>query len=126
MPPGGVLGYDAGKKTKDRKCIILVDTLGFHLGAAVVPADTPERTGAHSPVETVLSLVVSVQMLWVDGGYGGVEFETWVQILASHFDVEVSKRSNFTPRLKVLTKRWVVGCTFARSVRHRRLLLRGG
>lgn len=119
---GGQVGYDAGKKTKGRKRFILVDTLGFLLGVAVAPADTPERAGARSLLETVLPQFGSLQKLWVDGGYSGPEFSNWARDLAPQLEVEVIKRSDSVQGFQVLPKRWVVERTFGWLVRHRRLV----
>ena len=73
-PHGGNVGYDAGKKTKGRKRFLLVDTLGWVLGAAVQPASTPERAGAKSLLTPVLPHFAWLRKLWVDGGYTGEEF----------------------------------------------------
>jgi transposase len=119
---GGAVGYDAGKKTKGRKRFILVDTLGMLLGVAIAPADTPERAGARVLLETVLPQVASLRTLWVDGGYSGPEFATWVRERAPRLGVEVIKRTDDAQGFQVLPKRWVVERTFGWVMRHRRLV----
>lgn len=61
---GGVVGYDAGKKTKGRKRFILVDVLGMLLGAEVLPADTPERAGAQTLLKPLLPRFQSLRKMW--------------------------------------------------------------
>lgn len=46
-PQRGPRGYDAGKKVKGRKRVLMVDTQGDPLGVQVVPADTQDRAPWH-------------------------------------------------------------------------------
>jgi putative transposase len=121
-PHGGPVGYDAGKKTKGRKRFVLVDTLGWLLGVAVEPADTPERRGAQTLLTAVLPQCAGLRKLWVDGGYSGEEFAAWVQRQRAKLEVQVIKRSDDTRGFQVLPKRWVVERTFGWLVQHRRLV----
>jgi hypothetical protein len=52
---GGEVGYDAGKRIKERKRHVLVDTLGLLLGVVVTPASCPERDGAQKVLSQVAS-----------------------------------------------------------------------
>jgi transposase len=121
-PHGGRVGYDAGKKTKGRKRFLLVDTLGWLLGAAVQPANTPERAGAQALLAPVLPHFVWLRKLWADGGYTGEDFAAWVKTQRPKLEVEVIKRSDDTSGFKVLPKRWVVERTFGWLMQHRRLV----
>jgi transposase len=121
-PHGGAVGYDAGKKTKGRKRFLLVDTLGWVLGAAVAPAHTPERAGAQALLATLLPHFTWLRKLWVDGGYSGEDFAAWVKTQRALLDVEVIKRSDDTRGFTVLPKRWVVERTFGWLMQHRRLV----
>ena len=121
-PHGGTVGYDAGKKTKGRKRFLLVDTLGLVLGAAVQPANTPERAGAMTLLEPVLPHFTWLRKLWVDGGYTGADFAAWVKTQRPKLEVEVIKRSDDVSGFKVLPKRWVVERTFGWLMQHRRLV----
>lgn len=121
-PPGGEVGYDAGKKTKGRKRFLLVDTLGWVLGAAVQPANTPERAGAQALLAPVLSHFPCLRKLWADGGYTGEDFAAWVKTQQAKLEVEVIKRSDDTSGFKVLPKHWVVERTFGWLTQHRRLV----
>ena len=60
-------GYDAAKRSRDRKRFLLVDTLGHVLGVAVLPTDVPERAGAKELFEEVLTIPTWLQRLCVDG-----------------------------------------------------------
>jgi putative transposase len=119
---GGEVGYDAGKKTKGRKRFIIVDTMGLLLGVVVVPASTPERLGAQGLLEPLLPALGTLTKLWVDGGYSGPEFASWVREESPKLEVEVIKRSDNVHGFKVLPKRWVVERTFSWLVQHRRLV----
>ena len=121
-PHGGVVGYDAGKKTKGRKRFLLVDTLGLVLGATVQPANTPERAGAMALLQPVLPHFTWLRKLWVDGGYTGADFAAWVKTQRPKLEVEVIKRSDDVSGFKVLPKRWVVERTFGWLMQHRRLV----
>ncbi|MFD0364868.1 IS5 family transposase [Nocardia sp. GCM10030253] len=56
--PNSSAGYDAGKKTKDRKRHIATDTLGLLLGVAVTSAAVQDRDGAY-PLPSIV---------WLPGG----------------------------------------------------------
>jgi len=119
---GGTIGYDAGKKTKGRKRFLLVDTLGLVLGAAVAPANTPERAGAQALLAPVLPHFPWLRTLWADGGYTGEDFAAWVRTQRPKLAVEVIKRSDDVSGFKVLPKRWVVERTFGWLMQHRRMV----
>ena len=121
-PHGGEVGYDAAKKIKGRKRHILVDTLGLLLGIVVTPTDTTERDGAQALLQRTLTVFTWLRRLWVDGGYAGTVFSSWVRNLRSQLEVQVVKRSDDTKGFKVLPRRWVVERTFAWFMRHRRLV----
>ncbi len=121
-PHGGPVGCDAAKKTKGRKRFLLVDTLGLALGAAVQPANTPEREGAQQLLGPLLPYFSWLRKLWVDGGYSGGAFAQWVRDCRPQLEVEVVKRSDPLGGFKVLPRRWVVERTFAWLMQHRRLV----
>jgi transposase len=119
---GGQVGYDAGKQIKGRKRHLLVDTLGLLLGVAVTPASGPEREGAQRVLSRVADWFTRLRRLWVDGGYTGEAFATWVKEHCSPSEVEVVKRSDARRGFVVLPRRWVVERTFGWLMRHRRLV----
>src|SRR4029453_19164931 len=47
-PQRGPRGYDAAKKVKGRKRVLMVDTQGDPLGVQVVPANTQDRDALHA------------------------------------------------------------------------------
>jgi transposase len=119
---GGEVGYDAGKRIKGRKRHLLVDALGLLLGAAVTPANCPEREGAQKVLSQVGDWFTRLRRLWVDGGYTGEAFANWVQAHWPNIEVEVVKRSDDVQGFVVLPRRWVVERTFGWLMRHRRLV----
>lgn len=121
-PHGGSVGYDAAKRIKGRKRHILVDTLGLLLGIEVTAADVPERDGAKTLLEDVLSWCNWLRRMWVDGGYSGPDFGQWVKTQRPKLEVEVVKRSDDMKGFHVLHRRWVVERTFGWFMRHRRLV----
>ena len=119
---GGAVGYDAAKRIKGRKRHLLVDTLGLVLGVFVTPASTPERAGAQALLARRLGWFTWLRLLWVDGGYSGPEFASWVKTLRPKLEVEVVKRCDDRRGFKVLPRRWVVERTFGWLMRQRRLV----
>jgi len=119
---GGTVGYDAGKKIKGRKRHLLVDTLGLVLSVLVTAAHVPERAGAQSLLGRVLGWFTWLRRMWVDGGYSGPEFASWVRTRRPKLEVEVVKRMDQGSGFKLLPRRWVVERTFGWLMRHRRLV----
>ena len=118
---GGAVGYDPGKRTKGRKRFLLVDTLGMILGAVVVPANETERAGAKVLLKPLLDWFPWLRKIWVDSGYSGPDFASWVREQRPNLEVEVIKRSDDLRGFHVLPKRWIVKRTFAWLVQNRRL-----
>ena len=115
-------GYDGAKKTKGRKRFLLVDTLGHVLGIAVLPADIPERCGAKTLLDEMLTSPTWLQRLYVDGGFSGPDFAGYVAQLKPGLAVEVVKRIDAGPGFKVVPRRWVVERTFGWLMQSRRLV----
>ena len=76
---GGAVGYDPGKRTKGRKRFLLVDTLGMILGAALVPANETERSGAKVLLKPLLGWFPWLRKVWADSDYSRPEFAAWVR-----------------------------------------------
>ncbi len=119
---GGQVGYDAGKRIKGRKRHVLVDTLGLLMGVVVTPASCPERDGAQRVLEQVAGWFTKMRKIWVDGGYTGENFQSWVKERWPKVQVEVVKRSDDVEGFAVLPRRWIVERTFGWLMRHRRLV----
>ena len=120
---GGVVGYDAAKKTKGRKRFLLVDTLGLLLGVHLEPASCPERQGAKNLLAEALAQHPALRQLWVDSGFSGPDFADGVQAQAPKLVIEVVKRLADHPGFHLLPKRWVVERSFG-WLRHCRRLVR--
>src|SRR5271169_6514766 len=101
---GGEVGYDAGKRIKGRKRHLLVDTLGLLLGVAVTPASCPERDGAQRVLTGVADWFTRLRRLWVDGGYTGEAFASWVEAHWPKLEVEVVKPSDDVQGFVVLPR----------------------
>ena len=119
---GGTVGYDAAKQIKGRKRHLLVDTLGLVLGVLVTPANVTERNGAQLLLQRLLGWFTWLRLLWVDGGYSGPAFASWIAGLRPKLKVQVVKRSDQTGGFRLLARRWVVERTFGWLMRHRRLV----
>jgi len=118
---GGVVGYDAGKKTKGRKRFICVDTLGYLVALFIAPADTPERAGAKSLLSGLLGRA-ELTKIWADGGFSGQQLAGWVQTKGHGTELEIVRHSDTATGFNVLPKRWIVERTFAWLVQNRRLV----
>ncbi|HXG83904.1 MAG TPA: IS5 family transposase [Pyrinomonadaceae bacterium] len=112
-------GYDAGKKVKDRRRHILVDTLGLLLKARVLTADIQDRDGAKTLFSEIKEQMPRLQLIWADGGYRGKLIE-WVAVHCLWI-LEIVKRSDHEKTFKVLPKRWIVERAFSWLNRNRRL-----
>ena len=119
---GGAVGHDAGKQIKGRKRHLLVDTPGLALGVLVTPACTPERQGAQTLLAGALDCFDTRRLIWVDGGYSGEDFASWVRGVRPNLKVEVVKRPDDLEGFKVLPRRRVVERAFGWLMRHRRLV----
>lgn len=116
------VGYDAAKKTKGRKRLIMVDTLGHILALSITPADCAERQGGKRMLDESLCHHGWLRKLWVDGGFSGEDFANHVKSLRKNLEVEVVKRSDTANGFKVLPRRWVVERTFGWLMQCRRLV----
>ena len=75
------VGYDAGKQIKGRKRFLTVDTLGLVLRVLVTAASVGEREGGKRVLKRVKRMNKAVSRLhtiWVDGGFDGNPFLSWV------------------------------------------------
>jgi transposase len=116
-PQGGPRGYDAHKKVKGRKRVLMIDTQGDPLGARVVPADTQDRDALAS-LAPDLVVHASLLLVWLDRGFAGDEPRAFLQRhgIAAGI-VGTPGRQGF----QVEPRRWKVEQTFGRLQRYRRL-----
>ena len=116
-PQGGPRGYDAHKKVKGRKRVLVIDTQGDPLGARVVPADTQDRDALES-LAPDLVVHASLLLVWLDRGFAGDEPRAFLQrhgIAAEVVGTPGRKGFQVEPR------RWKVEQTFGCLQRYRRL-----
>lgn len=122
----GSSGYDAGKKIKGRKRHLLTDTQGLLLGVHVGPASVQDRDGAKVLFSLFCHLLLSVTLIFADGGYQG-KLEAWVQQMGGLFGhrsltLQIIKRSDQAKGFQLLPRRWVVERTFGWLMKSRRLV----
>ena len=134
-PQGGPKGYDAGKKVKGRKRHLVTDTLGLLLAVLVTPANVQDRDAAMPSMGLAKAKVPGLQMLYVDGGYGGQCAQAVRDAHAMEVEVVRHPRNRNVGRwcqgqlplfemargFVVLPKRWVVERTNAWTDRPRRM-----
>ena len=68
---GGVRGYDARKKIKDRKRHIGTDTTGLRVGLEVHSAGVQDLDGALDVLKAVAARYPMLRHVFADGGYAG-------------------------------------------------------
>ena len=106
-------GYDGGKRKKDSKIHMAVDTLGHLLALHVTPASAEDRGEVGRLARTVQDVTGdSVDIAYVDQGYTGTRAA----------DVEVVKLPEAKRGFVLLPRRWVVERSFAWATRFRRLV----
>src|SRR3954454_4152691 len=71
-PQRGPRGYDANKKVKGRKRVLMVDTQGDPLGIRVVSADMQDRDALHA-LALDLDAHFSLLLVWLDRGFAGAD-----------------------------------------------------
>jgi putative transposase len=117
-PQRGPRGYDAGKKAKGRKRVLLVDTEGLVHAIQVVPASLQDRdTPAVVEAELAGSSLLAV---WADLAFDGDAAAA--PMIRCGIDLELVGRKGKTGFV-VEPKRWRVEETFGVLGRYRRLLL---
>lgn len=105
---GGVCGFDAGKRIKDRKRHAITDTLGLLVGLVVHHAGVQDRDGAPEALRSVRARWPWLRHVYADGGYAGPKLRS-----ALHGAGDWS--------IEVIPRRWVIERTFAWLGRCRRV-----
>jgi transposase len=116
-PQRGPRGYDAHKKVKGRKRVLMTDTRGDPLGVRVAPADTQDRH-ALERLAPDLAVHASLLLVWLDRGFAGDDPCAFLQrhgITAEIVGTPGRKGFRVEPR------RWKIEQTFACLLRYRRL-----
>jgi putative transposase len=99
---------------------VLVDTLGLILKVIVSEANVGERDGAAWLLLAIVGLFARLKLIWVDGGYAGVDFAAWVKRWIG-VRLEVVERDPGVKGFQKLPRRWVVERTFSWLNNARRL-----
>lgn len=68
---GRYTARDGGKKVKDRKRHIVVNSQGLLIGVFVTEANASERLGAVVALNEARDKLSKLEVLWVDQGYSG-------------------------------------------------------
>src|SRR5215211_4484298 len=116
-PQRGPRGYDAGKKIKGRKRVLLVDVEGDPLGVRVVPADVHEHRALRA-LAPDLAAHPTLRLAWLDRGFAGEEPEAFLNGHAIAAEVVgIKDRRGF----QLEKRRWKAEQTFGCLLRYRRL-----
>jgi putative transposase len=116
-PQRGPRGYDANKKVKGRKRVLLVDSGGDPLGIRVVPADVHEHR-ALLALAPDLALHPTLLLIWLDRGFAGEEPEAFLNRHGVTVEVVgIRDRGGF----RLERRRWKAEQTFGCLQRYRRL-----
>jgi len=116
-PQRGPRGYDAGKKVKGRKRVLLVDTEGDPLGIRVVPADVHEHRALRA-LAPDLAAHPTLRLAWLDRGFAGEEPEAFLNRHGIAVEVVgIRNREGF----RLEKRRWKAEQTFGCLQRYRRL-----
>jgi transposase len=116
-PQRGPRGYDAGKKVKGCKRVLLVDTEGDPLGIRVVPADVHEHRALRA-LAPDLAAHPTLRLAWLDRGFAGDEPEAFLNRHGIAAEVVgIKDRRGF----QLEKRRWKAEQTFGCLLRYRRL-----
>jgi transposase len=116
-PQRGPRGYDAAKKVKGRKRVLMIDTQGDPLGVRVVSADTQDRDALRA-LGPDLEAHASLLLVWLDRGSAGEDPATFLHARGITSEVVGTPgRSG----LQVEPRRWKAEQTFGCLLRYRRL-----
>jgi transposase len=116
-PQRGPRGYDANKKIKGRKRVLMIDTQGDPLGVRVVSADVQDRDALHALAED-LDRYPSLVLVWLDRAFAGDDPAAFLRAYGIIPElVGTLGRKGF----QVEPRRWKVERTFGCLQRYRRL-----
>jgi transposase len=116
-PQRGPRGYDAHKKIKGRKRVLMVDTQGDPLGVRVVAADTQDRDALHA-LDPDLEAHASLLLVWLDRGFAG---DDPAAFLHAHGIISEVVGTPGRRGFQVEPRRWKIEQTFGCLQRYRRL-----
>lgn len=116
-PQRGPRGYDAAKKVKGRKRVLMVDVEGDPLGVRVVPADAHEHR-ALLALAPDLAAHPTLLLVWLDRGFAGDGPEAFLNGHGVTVEiVGIKDRQGF----RLEKRRWKAEQTFGCLQRYRRL-----
>ena len=116
-PQRGPRGYDAHKKVKGRKRVLMVDTRGDPLGVRVLPADVQDRDALQA-LAPDLDLHASLLLVWLDRAFAGDGPAIFLRGYGIAAELVGTRgRQGF----RVEPRRWKVEQTFGCLQRYRRL-----
>jgi transposase len=116
-PQRGPRGYDAGKKIKGRKRVLMVDTEGNPLGVRVVPADLHDHQ-ALLALAPDLAAHATLLLIWLDRGFAGHDPEAFLNGYGVTVEiVGIKHRKGF----QLEPRRWKAEQAFGNLQRYRRL-----
>ncbi len=101
-------GYDAGKKIKEKKRHLLVDTEGLVLQVIVHAANLQDRDGGKLLLTTLFDQFPFLRKLYADAGYQGPKFQRAMKRVLRRVKLEIVRRSYAAKGFVVLAKRWIV------------------
>jgi transposase len=116
-PQRGPRGYDAHKKVKGRKRVLLVDVEGDPLGVRVVPADVQDRDALRT-LAPDLAAHPSLLLVWLDRGFAGDDPGAF---LRRHGIIPELVGTVGREGFVVEPRRWKIEQTFGCLQRYRRL-----
>ena len=116
-PQRGPRGYDANKKVKGRKRVLMTDAQGDPLGVRVVSGDVQDRDALHA-LAPDLDLHASLLLAWLDRAFAGDDPAAFLRAYGIIPElVGTLGRKGF----QVEPRRWKVEQTFGCLQRYRRL-----
>lgn len=116
-PQRGPRGYDANKKIKGRKRVLMIDVGGDPLGLRVVPADVQD-CDALAALAPDLAAHPSLHLAWMDLGFAA---RRCGELLSRHGIVQELVGTAGRRGFVVEPRRWKVEQTFGCLQRYRRL-----
>lgn len=116
-PQRGPRGYDANKKIKGRKRVLMIDTQGDPLGVRVVSANVQDRDALHA-LAPDLDRHASLLLVWLDRAFAGADPAAFLRArgLAPELVGAIGRKG-----FRVEARRWKVEQTFGCLQRYRRL-----
>ena len=116
-PQRGPRGYDANKKIKGRKRVLMIDTQGDPLGVQVVSAGVQDRDALHA-LAADLKVHASLLLVWLDRAFAG---DAPVAFLGAHGMALELVGTPGRQRFQIEPRRWKIEQTFGCLQRYRRL-----